>query len=298
MRVLLFITLLVAALLFASGWENPIATPAMTTVVDGMGRTVTLPATPHRIVSIFASNTELLYAVGAGPDIVAIEEKTVYPPAVASLPRIGGRLGFSVEHIAATRPDLVVLTTARHAAGNLLHPLQVAGIPALVLQHQDVDTIFHNLGLLGQVTGRTQDAALAIARLRQRLLAVQQRVGQATPVRCYLETGSAGAGGHHTVVPGTYTADALALAGGSSVFPDLRLSLPVTGEAVLLADPEVIIVCGGQREIAALCQRPGWQHLSAVRHGRVYAVPRAWLLIPGPRIVDGVEALADCLHPR
>ncbi len=290
-------SLMIGLILLAWAGRQPVHGPDhATTVIDGLDRHVSIAAPPQRIVSIFASNTELLYAIGAGPSIIGIEEKTHFPPEVRTLPRVGGRLGFSAEHIAALDADLVVLTTARHAAATLLDPLASVGVPAVVLQHRDLEQIFTNITLLGRATGRDAAAAQASATLRARLAAVAAGIAGRAPVRCYLETGSAGASGFSTPADGTYTADALRWAGGVSVFSGRRSGLPVSGESVLLADPEVIVVCGDASTVAALRRRPGWDAIAAVRDGRVYAVPRALLLIPGPRIIDGVEQLAAVLH--
>ena len=267
-------------------------------VTDGLGRAVAIPQPPRRIISIFASNTELLCAIGAGPHIVGIEEKTRFPPDILDRPLVGGRLGFSVEHIAELAPDLVVMTTARHAADQLLRPLSAIGVPVVILRHQTIEQVFTNLDLLGQATHRREEAARCIEQLRLRLGMVTNRIaGQPRP-RCYFETGSAGSAGFMTAGKDTYTLDALHLAGGVSIFPDRVSGLPVSGEAVFLADPEVILVCGDAAAATALMARPGWQHLRAVRQGRVYPIPRALTLIPGPRIIEGVEQLAAILHPQ
>jgi iron complex transport system substrate-binding protein len=267
-------------------------------VRDGLGREVRLPAPPRRIVSIFASNTELLAALGLAPRIVGIEDFTRYPPGIRDgRAVVGGRLGFSAEAIARLRPDLVVMTPSRGAAQTLTRPLALVGIPTLVLVHRDLAQIFANLALLGEATGEPAAASRTIAALQRRLAAVRARVAGRSPARVFVEIGANDRGALQTVRAATYTADAVALAGGANVFAGLGGITQVSAEAVLRADPDVILVARDGFDPARLARRPGWADLRALRDGRVHAVPRALLLIPGPRVVAGVERMAGLLHP-
>lgn len=269
-------------------------------VVDGLGREVTLPALPRRIVAIFSSNVELLAAIGALDAIVGVEDFTRFPPQVAALPKVGGRLGFSAEAIARLQPDLVVMTPARNAAHALTEPMVRIGVPVLVITHRDLAQVLGNLRLLGRATGQEGAAEALVGRLEARLAAVATRLGGRAPVPVFLETSSTGRGVFGTVRPGTYTADALTLAGGVSVFPDVSAVGPaqVSGEAILRADPAAYLLAGRADQLAEVPRRTGFQGLRAVREGRLHLVARAQFLIPGPRVVDGVESLARLLHPE
>ena len=268
-------------------------------LTDGLGREVVLARAPRRIVAIFASNTELLAAIGAAERIVGIEAFTRFPPEVQGLPLVGGRLGFSAEAIARLEPDLVVMTPARNAAHALTEPMARIGVPTLVVTHRDVAQIWRNLRLFGRATGLESRAEALVASLEARLSAVAARLAGRAPVPVFLETSNTGRGVFGTVRPGSYSFDALRLAGAASVFPDLSAQGPphVSGEAILRADPAWYLVAGRAEQAAEVPKRAGFAGLSAVRIGRVHAVARAQFLIPGPRLVDGVEALAMLLHP-
>lgn len=265
------------------------------TVVDALGRQVEIARKPQRIVAIFASNVEMLAAIGAGDAIVGVEEWTRYPADIAQRAKVGGRLGFSVEAIARLQADLVVMTPARQAA-TLVDPLQRIGIPALVLNHRDLDAVLANIRLLGRATGHEPDAEQLIERMQVRLDAVQARLAGRPPVPVYMETGSNERGSYLSLRGENYTNDILRLAGGRNLFADSRLS-QVGGESVFHANPARIIVAGTPQQAAALARRPGWQSIPAVAAGRIDSLPSALLLIPGPRVVDGVEQLAALLHP-
>lgn len=264
---------------------------------DAVGRSVTLPEPPRRIVTIFASNTEVVAALGPADRIVGIEAYTRYPPEVLGKPLVGGRLGFSVDAIAAQRPDLVLVTPARQAMHQVLDPMERLGVPVLVLLSRTMDEVISNVRLVGRATGVPErGAALALA-LEARLARVRDQVAAKRCPRVILITGRLGNGLLLAARPDTYTGDAVVRAGGCFALEGRGLVPQVSPEAVLAADPDVPLVAGRQEELDELASRPGFRDMRAVREGRARAVPRAELLIPGPRTIDGIERLADLLHP-
>lgn len=260
------------------------------TVTDALGRTVVVPRRPRRILPIFASNVEILCAID-GPDrIVGIEDWTRFPPEVMGRPRIGGRLGFSAEAVVGLAPDLVVVTPARQAVHQLLRPLDEVGIPLVVFHHPDIKAVLANIATMGRLIGREDVAADLRGRLDARMGAIARQVAGRPRPRVYLETGDNGNGGYQSVRPGSYCDDILLRAGADNVFAGRDHLSQVSGEAVLAADPDVILVAAAT--LPDVAGRPGWDGLRAVRTGRVHACPRAELLIPGPRVVDGIDRLA------
>lgn len=275
----------------AAGWPR--------VLTDGMGRVVRIQAPPRRIVAIFASNVEMLAALGLLDSIVGIEAYTRFPPEAAGKPLVGGRLGFSVEAIARLVPDLVVMTPARQAAHALTEPLARLGVPAIVVTHRDLAQVFGNIALLGQATGAEAAASALLAALQAELDLVARRIAGSPSPTVFLETSANGRGAFGTPRPGTYTFDILTAAGGRAALPDLAASGPsqVSGEAILRADPEVYLLAGRPDQAAEIPGRPGFAGLQAIRDDRLHAVSRAELLIPGPRVVAGVQRLARLLHP-
>lgn len=283
---------------FFSPAKTLLGQPYPLEVVDALGRKVLIPHKPQRIVSIFSSNTEILYSVGAGSRIVGVEEKTHFPPEVTKLPKIGGRLGFSVEKIASLNPDLVVLTPARHAAATLVKPLEIIGVPVVVILHKDVPSIFKNILFIGRIVGEETRARCIVKNMKKRVEAIREKIASLPPRTVYLETGVGSQGRFRTVNSGTYSYDILRLAGGKSIFPDLKRGFQVSGEAILLADPDWILVAGNQNRMDEIKSRPGWCKMKAVRNHKIRMVKREFLLIPGPRIVFGIEQIAHILFPE
>ena len=286
------LALLMAA--FALSSANVVAQPA--TVRDAFGREVTVPVPPQRIVTIFASNTEMVAALGLANRIVGIEAFTRFPPEVLGKPLVGGRLGFSVDAVVDRKPDLVVVTPARQAANQLVEPMERLGIPVLVLLHRRVPEILDNIRLLGKICGVPERGEALAAELQARLDKVEKQVEGLPRPSVVMITGRLGNGLLLIARPGTYTGDAVLMAGGRFAL-DSGAIAQISPEAVLKSDPDVLLFAGSDKDLKELIARPGWADMRAVRGGRAFTVVRAELLIPGPRTIAGVEKLAAVLHP-
>jgi iron complex transport system substrate-binding protein len=293
MRVLRHLAVLTACALGAicTAAADPV------TVRDAFDRAVTLPAPPQRIVTIFASNTEMIAALGLADRIVGIEAYTRYPPEIVGKPLVGGRLGFSVDAVAGQRPDLVVVTPARQAANQLVDPMQRLGVPIIVLLQRSVSEIFANIRLLGRAAGVPERGEEVAGRLEARLAGTKQRIRDRGRPRAVMITGRLGNGLLLIARSGTYTGDAIELAGGRFAFDGRGAIAQVSPEAILAADPDVLLYAGSVADRDELIKRPGWSEMRAVVTKRAYTVSRAELLIPGPRTIDGIEHLAALLHP-
>jgi iron complex transport system substrate-binding protein len=288
MRLGLALALTVAS---ASAAAQPI------TVRDAFDRSVTLPAPPQRIIPIFASNVEIVASLGLADRIVGIESYTRYPPEVLDRPLVGGRLGFSVDAVVGLQPDLVVVTPSRQAANQLIDPMERIGVPIMVLLQRSVPEILDNIRLMGRVAGVPERGEQVVARFQARLDAVKRRVeGQPAPSAIMI-TGRLGNGLMLVAREGTYTGDAMVLAGARFALRGTATLAQVSPEAILNADPDVLLWAGSERDLRQLIAQPGWADMRAVKTGRARAVSRVELLIPGPRTIDGIEQLAAIFHP-
>jgi iron complex transport system substrate-binding protein len=267
------------------------------TVRDAFGRSVTVPAPPEHIIPIFASNTEIVASLGLADRIVGIEAYTRYPAEVLDRPLVGGRLGFSVDAIVALRPDLLVVTPSRQAASQLIDPMERLGVPIIVLLQRDVPEILANIRLMAKVARVEGRGEQVVAGFQQRLARVRARVEDKLAPSTIMITGRLGNGLMLVAREGTYTGDAIARAGGRFGLPGTAAIAQVSPEAILNADPDVLLWAGSDRDLKELIARPGWSDMRAVKGGRAHAVSRTELLIPGPRTIDGIEHLAAVFHP-
>lgn len=279
------------ALGVAAHW--PAARAAPIVLRDALDRHVELAAPAQRIVTIFSSNTELVASLGLVDRIVGVEDYTRFPPQVAGIPKVGGRLGFSVDAVVRCRPDLVIVTPARQAAHQLVDPMERIGVPVMVLQSRTLAEVIGNVRLVAAATGVAARGDALAASLQQRLDAVDARMaGRAAP-RALTITGRMGNGMLLVARPYTYTGDAIVRAGARHAIPDIGRLAQVSPEAALASNPDVLLFAGTQVALDDLVRQPGWRDMRAVRAGRAVTVSRAQFLIPGPRTFDGIEALAQ-----
>lgn len=264
-------------------------------LTDAVGRTVEIAHPPQRIVPIFASNAELVAALGLSERIVGVEAYTRFPPEMMQKPQVGGRLGFSVDAIVGQRPDLLIVTPARQAMHQLIDPMTRLGVPVVVLLARSVAEVMDNLRLVGRAAGVPERGEAVAQGLEARLASVEKN-GPVTPrPRIVMITGKLGNGLVLIARADTYTGDAIVKAGGRHAL-ERSVVAHVSPEAIVAADPDVLLFAGTKADLDALVAQPGWRLSRAVREGRAYTVARAEFLIPGPRTVDGIEKLAGRLR--
>ena len=245
----------------------------------------------------------MLFAIGAGPHVIAVSSFDHYPPAVGRLPRVGALLDPDIERIMSMRPELVVVFEGQV---ELREQLSQAGIPLFTYPRPTVANILQSLCSLGRRTGFADQANREARAIERQLDAVRERVRQLPTPRTMLVIGREPGTLRNIFVSGGYgfLSDLLTIAGGANVFGNVqRENLQVTTETILAAQPEVIIeVVAAQPWIEAeIAREKGvWDSLSslpAVRHHRVYLLIGDEFVTPGPRVVEAARALGEVLHP-
>jgi iron complex transport system substrate-binding protein len=287
----------VAILLACTLGFSPGAQAEPLVVHDALGRAVSFAAPPQRIVPIFASNTEIVTALGLADRIVGIEAYTRYPKEILDRPLVGGRLGFSVDAVVDLHPDFLLVTPSRQAANQLIDPMERLGIPIVVVLTRSVEEILSNIRLVARIAAIERHGEEVVSRLESRMARVQEKVaGRAAP-SVVMITGQLGNGLMLVAREGTYTGDAIVRAGGRFGLAGTLALAQVSPEAILQADPDVLLFAGTQKGLDDLIAQPGWARMRAVTSGRARTVARVELLIPGPRTFDGIEHLATIFHP-
>jgi iron complex transport system substrate-binding protein len=290
------VRLLALALVCAIGFASEVRAEPLV-IHDALDRAVSFPAPPQRIIPIFASNTEIVAALGLADRVVGIEAYTRYPREILDRPLVGGRLGFSVDAVVDLHPDFLIVTPSRQAANQLIDPMERLGIPIVVVLTRSVAEILSNIRLVAKIAGIVPHGEEVVAALETRMARVQEKVaGQPKPSTVMI-TGQLGNGLMLVARDGTYTGDAILQAGGRFALPGSPLA-QVSPEAILLADPDVLLFAGSPQGLKDLIAQPGWSQMRAVKAGRARTVARVELLIPGPRTFDGIEHLAAIFHPE
>ncbi|MGE5071870.1 MAG: ABC transporter substrate-binding protein [Anaerolineae bacterium] len=271
-------------------------------LVDGSGRTVILRLPAERVVSIAPSNTEVLFSVGAGKQLVGRDSFSDYPPEAKDIPDIGGGVGaLNLELILAQKPDLVLaspLTPQEQVAS-----LEKAGLTVYVLPNpKTFDDLYSNLQTAGKLTGHDAQAATLVDSLKRRVQAVSDKaaLASARPV-VYYELDATDPSAPFTSGPDTFVDLLIRTAGGTNFGSKLKGDwVQVSVETLLAEQPDYIVLgdntYGGvtPEQVKA---RAGWDALTAVQKGRIYIFDDNTVSRPGPRLVDGLEAMAKLLHP-
>jgi iron complex transport system substrate-binding protein len=278
---------------------------AVAVVLGGVhpATTQTRATEARRIVSLVPALTEMLFALGAGPHVVAVSSYDEFPPDVKSLPRVGALLDPDMERILSLRPDLVAVYGSQT---DLQAQLARAGIRVFNYRHAGLAGVFSTLEELGSVIGRPDAGERLASEIRRRLDAIQARVrGRARPrTLLVFERDPASLRGVYVSGGVGFLHDMLEIAGGVNVFADVaRESVQPSVETLLARAPDVILevrvkgllapadIAEAKRVWAALASVP------AVQRGRIEILYGDHLVVPGPRVVQGTEAFARALHP-
>lgn len=265
-------------------------------LVDDYGRTIKLSATPERIVSVAPTPTEILFAVGAGDLVVGVDDYSDYPAETANLTKVGSYT-LNTEVIVGLQPDLIISSDL--VPLSQLELLEDQGIPFVILATRTLDDVMKDIRLVGILTGHVDDAVALAEDLEERVDAITAKTlaeGVVMP-RVYVEYYP-----YWTYGPGSFGDDLIALAGGINIAGNTSSEYPmVTSEFVIAQDPEVIVYTFGYMTSTTadeIASRPGWDTITAVSTDRIYSIDDNLVSRYGPRIVDGLEQLAETLHPE
>ena len=257
---------------------------------------------PRRIVALVPAITEMLFAIGAGPQVVAVSSYDEFPAEVKALPKVGALLDPDTERILALRPDLVVVYGSQ---SDLEKQLERAHLRTFSYRHGGIATTLGTIRDIGIATGHRKESTDLVASLQARLDAVRDRVKGRPRPRVVLvferQSGtlrevyaSGGVGFLHEM---------LDAAGGTNVFADVaRESVQPSIETLLARAPDVILEvrAAGLIEKSAADETDAWSALSsvpAVKNRRVHLLRGDYLVVPGPRLAMATEAFAHALHP-
>jgi iron complex transport system substrate-binding protein len=262
-------------------------------VTDDSGRELVLAQAARRIVSLAPNITELLFAAGAGDAVVGVTEFSDYPEAARSITRVGSGAGLDLEAILALQPDLVVAWQSGNPAGQV-ERLRSLGLNLFMSEPRQLVDVPASLLRFGRLAGTEAVAQAGADSFNHRYLQLRQRYAQRPVVRVFYqiwEQPLMTLNGEHLF------SDVLRLCGGRNVFAALPALAPqVDIEAVLAADPEVIVVAVDDEDSPLLAAWNRWPSLSAVAHGHVYGVARERLVRHSPRVLDGAGELCAILE--
>ncbi|GAB1470349.1 ABC transporter substrate-binding protein [Chloroflexota bacterium] len=308
----LILTLLTALLVGCAPQTQPIVASTPTdilvteapaaeglTFTDGLGREVTLSAPAKRVVSLAPSNTEVLFAVGAGEQIVGRDEFSDYPAEAAAIDSVGGSMGeYSAEAIVALEPDLVI--AAEINTPELVNQLESLGVTVYYLSNpHTLEEMYTNLEIVAALTGH--DATELIDSLKARVAAVDEKIASTSErPSVFYEIDGSDSAKPYSYGPGTFGNLLIERAGGFNIGSEATDPYPqISLEQIVVADPSIIILGDSMWGVTseAVIAREGWSTIAAVKSSQIFPIDDNLISRPGPRLVDGLEALAKILHP-
>ena len=269
------------------------------TVKDDEGVSVTLSRAPRRIVTFGQSDTEIVFALGLGDRLVGVCcAFDNYPPAATRLPRVEGAAQKpNTEKVIALHPDLML--NAFPGASTWSKPLQDAGVPVFTTTAKNFPDAVRDIATIGRLLGAGSAATTLAARMTATAQFVQTRVAtdraSSGSVSCFLDIG-----GLYTVAPGDFLYDLLQRAGCDPVTSDAKTSFPQwSKEQLVQDDPDVYLFTSDSgTTLKSLQNDPALGKLTAIKNHRVYPVNGDLVSRPGPRLVQGLQAIARAIHPN
>ena len=256
---------------------------------------------PTRIISIVPAVTEMLFALGAGERVVGVGSFDKFPPEIGRLPRVGALLDPDLERILSLRPDLVVVYGSQT---DFRQQLDRARVPTFVYSHAELADVPTTISALGDRIGAASHAQRLVEDIAHRIAAVRTRVAGKSRPRTLIVFGRESLSLRGIYASGGYgfVHDMVTAAGGDNVFADLKQqSVQATSELILARRPDVILELRAEplAPDTEAKERAVWNTLAsvpAVRSGRVHILTDRRTVVPGPRVGEGVEAIARVLH--
>ena len=268
---------------------------ASRTIQDQLGRTVTVPDHPHRIICLMPSVTDAVFALGAGDDVVAVSDYSKYPAAAASKPSVGSLLDPSLETIVSLHPDLAIGSSDFNRLKGV-DQIQKFGIPVFMVKSGGIEGIYQSLLAIGDALNRPDAAEALVNKLRERVHAVQTRVAGKPKVRVFMLVWPEPV---TTIGKHAFITEVIAAAGGESITDNDSDDWPVISfeSLVTLAPEHLLLVHDGRVFFNDLAKRPGWNILPAIKNRSVYYTDDR-LYSPSPVAIDALEDLAKEFHPE
>jgi iron complex transport system substrate-binding protein len=258
-----------------------------------MGRDVQLAAPATRVVALTAADCEILYALGAGDTLVGRGAYCDYPADVLAVPSVESGYETNIEQIIALEPQLVLMGTMNQSEAQV-EMLEGAGIAIVVSNAADIAGVYQSIAVIGALTGKDAEAAALIADMQAKFAALQESGASGT---VYFEV-SPLEYGLWTAGSGTFMQEIADMLGLTNIFADLDGWAQVSEEQVISRNPDYIVTTSadyGQTPspVEEILSRTGWENVTAVQNGDVFAGFGDAITRPGPRLPEGAQLLLD-----
>lgn len=299
LRKILLVTFIIILLTACAPQATRTATAL--TFTDGLGREISLNGSAQKIISLAPSNTEILFAIGAGSQVVGRDQLSDYPAEAANITDIGSPFeALNTELIVSLKPDLVL--AAEINTPEQVKQLEDLGLTVYYLKNPlTLEEMYGNLEIVAQLTGHETEAATLIESLKARVATVDEKIAPiSSRPNVFYEMDGTDPAKPWTAGKGTFITQLIDRAGGYNIAADIDGYPQLSLEQVVAADPAFIILGDAAYGVTpeSIASRPGWENLSAVKNNLIFPFDDNLVSRPGPRLVDALEELAKLLRPE
>jgi iron complex transport system substrate-binding protein len=269
------------------------------TVVDDEGTSIEIGQPPERVISLSPANTEIVFALGGGDTLVGGTDFDDYPPEASGLPDVATFTGVLFEQVVELRPDLVLAAGNNFTPAGDIERLRELGFDVLVVYAETVADVLADIRLIGRSIGADEEAESLAGAMQQRMDEVTDATAQlGQRPRVFYQIGSEPE--IYAPAPDSFLADMVVLAGGEPITTGDPVVFSISVEQLIEQDPEVIVLGDAAYGVCPeqVSARPGWSSMTAVRAGAIRPVDDTIVTRPGPRLAEGLAALALAIQPE
>ena len=272
------------------------------TIKDALENEVTIDEEPETIVSLIPSNTEIVYALGAGEKVIGVSDLDNYPEDVLNKEKIGS-MDYNIEKIISLKPDVVLAheSIANYAAEGF-QQLQDAGLTVIIIKNaSSFEDVYSTIETIGKITGKYTASKEVVTNMKTKVAEIKEKsevINEEEKLVVWTEISPAPE--LYTTGKGTFMHEMLEMIGAHNAAGNQEGWPPYTEEDAVLLNPDVILVTYNfiDNPVDQVLTRDAWGNVPAVQNKRVYEVNDDLVSRPGPRLLEGVEELATKIYPE
>ncbi|WP_227001882.1 ABC transporter substrate-binding protein [Virgibacillus necropolis] len=277
------------------------ATAYPLTVEDSAGNEVVLEEDPAKIVTLIPSNTEVVFALGAGEQVVGVSDHDNYPEQVKEIDKVGG-MQINTEKVLSLKPDLVLAHgSSAHNSQAALDQITSAGIPVYIVKNaSDFKSVYETIHSIGKLVDEQNEAESIVSGMKDKLATIKEKATEIKdPKSVFVEVSPMPE--IYTTGTGTFMNQMLKAINAKNAAADLEGWVKMNEEAVISLQPDVVITTYGyytENSVAQVLNREGWEQVPAIENKQVFDVHSDIVSRSGPRLIEGVEQLAETIYPE
>ncbi|WP_226527011.1 ABC transporter substrate-binding protein [Metabacillus niabensis] len=272
------------------------------TITDDAGKEVTIESEPESIVSIQASNTEIVFALGLGDKVIGVSDYDNYPPEALEIEKVGAQ-DINVEMVLSLQPDIALVTDYHNETHpDILKQFEEAGIKVVVVgDTSSFDEVYKNIQMIGQATGTEEKANEIVTDMKDRFAAIKEKAAAEITEKKKVWVEVSPSPDIFTSGKNTFMNEMLESIQAVNAAEDQEGWVKLTEEEIVKLNPDVIITTYGyyvDNPSEQVLARKGWTEVPAIKNKQVFDVDNDTVTRPGPRLIEGVETLAKLIYPE